>query len=193
MPSQNPLHMNEFENDLVDEIEHLAPTLQRAYQEVIGELEQLNDQSVSSAQFSDGAVDCIFRAFNLHSANLYLVEDNGEWAVLTAGTSDMARAAIQHGHKLAIEGNSLVGVVVRSGKGRIALDAKEPFPIRYPSAILPPVHSELVVPLIQKNVVTGALDVQSREYAAFDTDKFALFSAFAKRIANILGDAKWRE
>src|SRR5512144_1048502 len=105
--------MNEFENELVDKIEGLSPTLQSAFKKVIDEIDQLHDQSLNSAQFNDGVVDCICRIFNLYSVNLYLIEPKREWVILIAGTSEMSRAAIQYGHKLPLAGNSLVGMVIR--------------------------------------------------------------------------------
>jgi putative methionine-R-sulfoxide reductase with GAF domain len=182
--------MDLFENEIASRIKSLPSALQSVCQEVIAEIEQLASQPLSLVQFSDSVVEVIHRAFKLHSVNLYTVETRERRIVLTSGTGDTSRMAIQQGHKLPIDGNSLIGTVVQSGQGRVALDIDDQ--IEYPSPMLPPVHSKLAMPIIspQNNTVIGVLDAQSDEYETFGVEEGIAFSIVANYIALVLSGIK---
>ncbi len=181
------------ENSPADAAENVLPSLQRNYREVIATINQQNKKSLSLAQFVSQVVDIIHNHFNVYSVNLYSVEAEGKWAVLQAGTGEISQAALKGGHRLPIGGDSLVSAVIRSGKSHTAYVDKRP-PVPFPSAVLPEVHSELVVPLVaQKEKIIGALDIQSTKFNVFDSGEVEVFAAIAKHTANILESTEWRE
>lgn len=169
--------MNKTENSFSD-------TLKK----VVTEIHQLANSLLNSEQFIQKVVSIVHNHFNLYSANLFLVEDSRKWAILRASTGELSQKALERGHKLAIDGPSLVGQVIRSGKGMIALDiANEEQDRRFWSAILPLTHSELAVPIGRATPgVIGVLDVQSSEYNAFDVAEMIVFQSIADEIASIL-------
>ena len=114
-------------------------------------------------EFINQAVNIIHNHFSLYSVNLYLIENSKEWALLRVGTGVASQVALEQDHKLPVDGNSMIGKAISSGKSQVALDDKKQ-QIPFPSAMLPLVHSELVVPFkAQNGDIVGALDIQSSD------------------------------
>jgi transcriptional regulator with GAF, ATPase, and Fis domain len=182
--------MNLFGQAVTNEVAVLPPELQSICRKTIAEIEQLWSQSHAIDRFCEDIAESIHRAFNLYSANLYIVDGKDGWAVLKAGTSKIAQEAKQKGHKLPIDGNSLIGTVVQTRQGRIVQEKQVQIDY-YASSIYPPIHSELAMPIIlSKNGATiGVLDIQSDEYEAFGKDEYLAFSIIANCIALVFSEA----
>ncbi len=180
--------MNLFGKALANEIAVLPPKFQDNCRKTIAEIERFS-QSLTLEQFCEDTVASVHHAFNLYSANLYMVHAKDGWVVLLAGTSETAQEAIQKGHKLPISGNSLISTVVQTGQGRIAQE-KQVQTDYYLSPTFPFVHSELAVPIIlpRNKSVIGVLDIQSEEYEAFGNDEYEAFSIIAICIALVFNE-----
>jgi transcriptional regulator with GAF, ATPase, and Fis domain len=182
--------MNLFGKVITSQIEVLPLELQTACRKVITEMEEFSSQSSSKDQFCENVVESIHHAFNLYSANLYIIEAKDGLAVLKAGTSKIAKEAKQKNHKLPIDGNSLIGMTLQTGQGRIMQENQVEINY-YPSPTFPPVHSELALPIIlpRDKMTIGVLDIQSDECEAFGTNEYAAFSVIANCLALVFNDA----
>jgi transcriptional regulator with GAF, ATPase, and Fis domain len=182
--------MNLFGQLIANEIAVLPPELQNICQKTIAEIEQLWSQSPAIEYFCEGVAESIHRAFNLYSANLYIVDGKNGWAVLKAGTSKIAQEAKQKGHKFPIDDNSLIGTVVQTRQGQI-MQEKQAQIDYYASPSYHPIHSELAMPIIssQDRAAIGVLDIQSDEYEAFGKDEYLAFSIIANCIALVFSEA----
>jgi transcriptional regulator with GAF, ATPase, and Fis domain len=181
--------MNLFGKAVANEIEVLSPELQSLCRKTIAEIEQFWFHSPTIDRFCEDIAESIHRTFNLYSANLYIIDGKDGSAVLKAGTSKIAQEAKQKGHKLPIDGNSLIGTVVQTRQGRI-MQEKQVQIDYYASPIYPPIHSELAMPILlsQNGVTIGVLDIQSDEYEAFGKDEYLAFSIIANCIALVFSE-----
>jgi signal transduction histidine kinase/DNA-binding response OmpR family regulator len=134
-------------------------------------------------------VDIICDEFGFYYAGVFLVDETGEWAVLRAGRGEAGAAMVASGHKLKVDGHSMVGVATGRRRARIALDVGEE-PVHFKNPHLPHTRSEMALPLVAGNEVIGALTVQSTEEAAFGDDDVTALQAMADQLAIAINNAR---
>jgi len=54
-------------------------------------------------------VDIICDEFGFYYAGVFLIDESGEWAVLKAGRGEAGAAMVAAGHKLKVDGHSMIG------------------------------------------------------------------------------------
>lgn len=134
-------------------------------------------------------VDTICKEFGFYYAGIFLLDGSGENAVLRAGHGEAGVAMLAAGHKLAVNGNSMIGAAVREQAARIALNVGE-VTVHFKNPHLPRTRSEMALPLLVNQQVLGALTVQSEQLNAFnDEDKTAL-QLMADQVAVAISNAQ---
>ncbi len=127
-------------------------------------------------------VDTICDEFGFYYAGVFLIDGTGQWAILHAGRGEPGEAMVTEGHKLAVGGNSMIGVATGRRKARIALDVgKEAVFFKNPH--LPQTRSEMALPLMVGNEAIGALTVQSIEEVAFTREDISTLQLMADQLA----------
>ena len=127
-------------------------------------------------------VDIICDEFGFYYAGVFLIDGTGQWAILHAGRGEPGEAMVTEGHKLAVGGNSMIGVATGRRKARIALDVgKEAVFFKNPH--LPQTRSEMALPLMVGNEAIGALTVQSVEQVAFTREDISTLQLMADQLA----------
>jgi GAF domain-containing protein len=137
----------------------------------------------------DRAVDMIRRRFGFYHAGVFLADEAGEWVVLRAATGDAGRQLLEQGHRLRIGKSGIVGHVAATGESRIALDVGVDA-VHFRNPLLPETRSEMALPLRIGRRVIGALDVQSREEAAFDEEDVSILQTIADQLAVAIENAR---
>lgn len=128
-----------------------------------------------------------------YHAGIFLLDDEREWAVLRAVSSEGGRRMMARGHRLRIGQQGLVGAVARSGRPRIALDVGEDA-VWFNTPELPDTHSEIALPLVDSDQrVVGVLDVQSMERSAFSDEDVEVLQLLADQISVALQNARLLE
>ena len=141
-------------------------------------------------------VDIVCAEFGYHYAGLYLLDEAGQWACLRAAHevahSDSRPSELLVGdHKLAVGGNTIVGLVTRLREVRVVADVEaEADFVRNPHLHLPNSRSELALPMIVGEDVLGALTVQSTEPAAFTQEDVAILQGIAGQLAVAVKSAR---
>ncbi len=133
-------------------------------------------------------VNLITDRFGFYYAAVFLVDDEERWAVLRAATGEAGQTLLERHHRLEVSGQSMVGTAIITQRARIALDVGTEA-VRFANPLLPETRSEIALPLIVGNRVLGALDVQSKQAAAFDETSAAVLQAMADQIAIALNTA----
>ncbi len=135
-------------------------------------------------------VSLITDRFDFHYAAIFTLDETGRFAVLreAAGPGDVGRLLKQRSHKLEVGGQSMVGYATSQRRARIALDVGQEA-VRFANPLLPETRSEIALPLLIGDGVLGALDVQSKQAAAFDEASAATLQAMADQIAIALNNA----
>lgn len=127
-------------------------------------------------------VDIICDEFDFYYAGVFLLDDAGQFAVLKAGRGEAGKNMLIEGHKLAVGGNSMIGMAVQNREGRIALDVGAEA-VFFENPHLPDTRSEMALPLVVGDEVIGALTVQSTQEAAFHDEDIAALQTMADQLA----------
>ncbi len=126
--------------------------------------------------------------FGYYHAGVFLIDSNGDHAVLRAASSEGGRRMLARGHSLAVGKVGIVGYVTGTGKSRIALDVGEDA-VHFANPDLPKTRSEMALPLLAGDRVIGALDVQSVEPNAFDQQDLVALQTMADQLAIAIQNA----
>lgn len=127
--------------------------------------------------------------FGYYYVAVFLLDDSGQWAVLRSATGEAGRQLLARNHQLAVGGQSMVGAAIARREARIALDVGAEA-VRFNNPLLPNTRSELALPLISRNDVLGALDVQSLQEAAFGPEELETLQSLANQLAVALENAR---
>lgn len=136
----------------------------------------------SSSDLLARTADHIRTNFGFYHAGIFMLDNEGEFAVLKAATGDAGREMLAAGHKLRAGEEGIVGTVVKSGEAHIALDVGADA-VHFKNPMLPETRSEMAVPLKAGEKTIGALDVQSKEEAAFGDQDVKILQIVADQLA----------
>jgi GAF domain-containing protein len=140
-------------------------------------------------QLLEAIVNLVSIGFGFYHAGIFLLDDQGEYAVLEVASSAGGQQMLARGHRLRVEEMGIVGHVAASGEPRIALDVgKDAVQLRNPD--LPETRSEVALPLQARGETIGVLDVQSREPQAFTDEDVIVLQAMADQIAIAISNAR---
>jgi GAF domain-containing protein/HAMP domain-containing protein len=131
----------------------------------------------------------ISERFGYYHTGIFLVDNNGEYAVLQAASSAGGQEMLRHNHKLKVGQEGIVGYVTGQGESRIALDVGEDA-VFFDNPDLPNTRSEMALPLKIGDQIIGALDVQSEKPAAFGEEDVAVLNTMADQVAIAIQNAR---
>lgn len=135
-------------------------------------------------------VDLIIKAFPYDHVQIFILDDEGKHALLRASTGEPGRMLLQVKHSLPVGSRSVIGQVTAQGKPIIALDTTDAENVHRPNPFLPETRSEMAIPLIVKGKVVGALDVQSNQPRAFNSDDLRALTTLADQLAVAIDNAE---
>jgi PAS domain S-box-containing protein len=127
-------------------------------------------------------VNLVRDRFGFYHVGIFLVDEQGEYAILTAASGRAGQSMVEHGYKLKASETGIVGYVTSRGQPRIALDVGADA-VHFKNPYLPETRSELALPLKAGGQVIGALDVQSQQPAAFDEEDVQVLQIMADQLA----------
>lgn len=127
------------------------------------------------------AGELIQERFNFYHTGIFLLDDTGEYAVLTASPTETGRQMLANGHKLRVGEMGIVGRVAATGGPRVTLDTKLD-PLHFNNPLLPGTRSEMALPIKAENLIIGVLDVQSDTPQAFTQEDVASMTIFADQL-----------
>lgn len=131
------------------------------------------------------AVELIRDRFVYYHVQIFLVDDNREYANLVASTGEVGQMLLERKHRLPVGSASVIGRVTQIGEPVIATDTDAKTVLHARNELLPNTRSELAVAITDGERIIGALDVQSTRPNAFsDVDIQSL-----QVVANQLGTA----
>lgn len=134
-------------------------------------------------------VDILCDEFSLYYSGIFLLSDDGEWAVLRAGYGKAGQHMLKTNFRLHVDRHSMIGSSILQKKALIALDVEgEPSHFRNP--LLPKTRSEAALPLIVQGTPLGAMTVQSEALNAFSKEDVAALQSLADQIAIAINNAR---
>lgn len=138
----------------------------------------------------DRVVNLIVDRFpNIYHAQIFLLDDEGRYAVLRASTGEAGQMLLARGHRLEVGSRSVIGQATSLGQIVVARDIGTS-DIHRPNEFLPDTRAELAVPLRVGDRVIGALDVQSLQRDSFSADQTRVLEIMADQIAIAIENAR---
>ncbi|MBZ0286380.1 MAG: GAF domain-containing protein, partial [Anaerolineae bacterium] len=154
------------------------------------QVSQFASSILDMSQLLPRLVDLIRDSFNYDHVQVFLMDPNDQFAELRASTGEAGQQLLGIKHKLAKGSASVIGTVTATGQPAIALDTADARFVHKPNPYLPLTRSEMALPLIVKNRVVGALDVQSNQPNAFGEEDVTVLTTLAAQISVALDNAR---
>ncbi|HKI53804.1 MAG TPA: GAF domain-containing protein [Anaerolineales bacterium] len=127
-------------------------------------------------------VSLVSEQFGFYHTGVFLLDENRDYAVLSAANSTGGIKMLERGHKLRVGQTGMVGLVSAIGTPRIALDVGSDA-VFFDNPDLPNTRSEMALPLRIADEIIGVLDVQSTEENAFQEEDTEVLSTLADQVA----------
>jgi GAF domain-containing protein/HAMP domain-containing protein len=126
---------------------------------------------------------------SIYHAQIFLLDEDKQYAILRASTGQAGRELLSRGHKLGVGSVSVIGQVTEQAQVIIARDTAESS-VHRQNEFLGETRAELAIPLRLGNEVIGALDVQSKQRDSFDEDQVAALQTLADQITIAIENAR---
>lgn len=190
----NLVKQSQLTKNLADERDALEDRVQERTRDMAHSLNQLRAASDISRTISalnapedmlQQVIEMIKERFHLYYVGVFLLDSARHYAVLQAGTGEAGKKMLAQGHRLNVGGSSMIGWCISNRKPRIALDVGSEA-VRFNNPILPYTRSELALPIIARDLVLGALTIQSDKPGAFDENDIAILENIADSLATSL-------
>jgi GAF domain-containing protein/HAMP domain-containing protein len=127
--------------------------------------------------------------FGFYHVGIFLLDEVNQYAILSAANSEGGKRMLERNHRLRIGEEGIVGYAAATGEPRIAMDVGTDA-VFFNNPDLPETHSEMALPLISKNIIIGALDVQSTEKEAFTNEDIQMLSLLADQVSLAIENAR---
>jgi len=180
---------------LLDQANRTAKSLEHEVIERTDQLAAINEIATTVSSTLDvgevlsRTVNIIRDRLGFYHVSVFLMDEKYEYAVVRESTGEIGRIMKERGHRLALGSQSIIGYVTQHHQARIALDVSADA-VHFNNPLLPNTRSEMALPLIVGDILIGALDVQSTEANAFDTDDIAVLQNMANQIAIAMNNAR---
>jgi GAF domain-containing protein/HAMP domain-containing protein len=127
--------------------------------------------------------------FGFYHTGIFLLDEAGQYAILSAASSEGGRQMVARGHRLKVGEQGIVGYVTGTGAPRIALDTGMDS-VFFNNPNLPETRSEMAVPLKSGGEIIGALDIQSKQSNAFNQEDIEVIQILADQISIAIDNAR---
>ncbi|HEX7771514.1 MAG TPA: GAF domain-containing protein, partial [Pyrinomonadaceae bacterium] len=127
--------------------------------------------------------------FGFYHVGVFLLDEAGEFALLSATNSEGGKKMLERKHRLRVGQEGIVGYVTGSGEPRIAMDVGQDAAF-FDNPELSETHSEMALPLKAGNRIMGALDVQSTDRGAFSQEDIQTLSLLADQVSLAIENAR---
>jgi GAF domain-containing protein len=149
-------------------------------------------QAAASTRDLDALLSKITELISIHfgyyHAGIFLMDAEGEFAILRAANSEGGIKMLEQGHRLPPGETSIVGHVINTQQPWVALDVGKDA-VHFHNPFLPATRSEIALPLITGDRLWGVLDVQSTEEAAFREEDISSLQTLANQVAIAIENA----
>lgn len=179
--------LDEKRSDLEQQLVAHAQDLERRLVQLhtAAEITQSISQSLDPHQLLEETASLVQERFNLYYVGIFLVDNRGEYAVLNAGTGLPGKQLIAAGHKLAIGGDSMIGLCTAARQPCIAQDVALESR-RFQNPYLPQTRAELAIPILSGETLLGAMSIQSNQPAAFDEEDILVLQSITAALGSAL-------
>lgn len=167
----------------IDNIRLLDETRRRALQlQTVAEISREVSSSLIVDNLLREAVSLVRQRFDFYHAAIFLLDINGEYAVIREATGEAGIQMKRSGYKLAVESKSIVGYVIKNRKPLVVNETSKD-PNYYANPLLPETRAEAALPLMVTDRVLGVLDVQSKRPYVFTDENVKILQILIDQLA----------
>ena len=184
----NYKQINQELSDLRHDLEQSVEDRTIKLEERARQLHVVTEVARSAASFQDierlltSSTRLISENFGFYHVGIFLLDEEGQYAVLRAANSEGGQRMLGRMHTLPVDLNSIVGYTAKTQTPRIALDTGEDS-VYFNNPDLPKTRSEMAVPLKVGMRLIGILDVQSTQKDAFSEDDIVILGTLGDQLA----------
>ncbi len=136
------------------------------------------------------AVDLIVENFSsVYHAQVFLIDELGEYANLAASTGEPGRHMLARGYRLPVGSLTMIGRVTELGQIVVVYDVATSHDY-LKNELLPETHAEIVLPLFRADEIIGALDLHSVTAGVFSPDEQLVFETLADQLSAAIENAR---
>lgn len=170
---------------------HSAAITQRTTDllEASASLGQTMSRVLDPKELIQRAVELIQDRFAFYHVQVFLLDGDRQYAELVASTGEIGQQLLERNHRLAVGSESVIGQVTISGQPIIASDTDQAGMHAF-NELLPNTRSELAIPIIDGEIIIGALDVQSLRANAFNQTDIQALRVMASQLATAIRNAE---
>jgi GAF domain-containing protein/HAMP domain-containing protein len=140
----------------------------------------------------NSVTELITDRFGFYHTGIFLLDEDGEYAVLRAANSPGGQRMLSRGHKLQVGKVGVVGYAAGVAEPRLAQDVGADV-VYYDNPDMPDTRSELALPMKVRDRVIGVLDVQSTRANAFTREDIEILENLTDQIALAIDNARLLE
>ena len=142
----------------------------------------------------EGAARLIHERFQFYHCGIFLIDEGTHSAVLraVAGTTPGSAALLRRKHVLRVGSDSVIGVVTATGKPLTVIDVHQDT-VHLTNPLLPSTVSELALPLVIRDRIIGALDVQHNRTLRLEPEDMDILQLMADQLAGAIEMAQLKD
>ncbi|MDX2077679.1 MAG: GAF domain-containing protein [bacterium] len=154
------------------------------------EISQITSKLLDLDELFGRAVELIRDRFAYYHVQIFLVDDNREYANLVASTGEVGQMLLERKHRILVGSTSVIGRVTQIGDAVIASDTDSQKALHARNELLPNTRSELAVAITDGERIIGALDVQSTRPNAFSPIDIQTLEVVANQLGTAIRNAR---
>lgn len=188
--------LGEALNEMASHLEGAIGTLEHRVADRTRDLQTFADVNAQISTVLDverlmqDVVDLTKERFRLYHAHVYLVDDDAENLILTAGAGHVGRQMVSEERSINLYNQQSIVAQAARDQTSVIIDDVTQSEAFLPHPLLPDTKSELATPLIARGQLLGILDVQSDEIAFFSEETLGVMELLAGQIAAALSNAR---
>lgn len=160
-------------------------------------LAELTTRLTSLATQRSDLDEALYTALNLilnsyaqfYHVQVFIIDDDGVQARLSASTGAVGRRLLAEGHELAVGSFSVIGQATFKGEPVLAI-ANDPNTIHRPNPLLPETQVEIAFPMQIEDRIIGALDLQSKELLEMTAVERFTFQTLANSLSLVIDNIR---
>lgn len=135
------------------------------------------------------AVDLIRDRFGFYHVQIFMLDDKGAYALLSASTGEIGQKLLARGHRIAVNSQTIIGRVLQAGEAVIARNT-DIAGLSIDQEVLSRTRSELALPIMDGETVIGAVDVHSMRPSAFTSVEIQALQVMTGQLATAIRNAR---
>jgi GAF domain-containing protein/HAMP domain-containing protein len=189
-------------NIMTNQVRTLVGSLERRVAERTLDLEHRSAQLQAAAEVGRAAAtirtldellpvvtNLISERFGFYHVGIFLLDEQGEYAILRAANSPGGQRMLERGHKLLAGQQGIVGYVTSRREPRVVLNVGDDTAF-FNNPDLSETQSEMALPLQVGGELLGVLDVQSDQPNAFTEQDVETLQVLADQVAIAINSAQ---